>query len=110
MFAGAFAGKTAFITGHTGFKGAWLALWLERLGARVVGYSLPPPTTPSLFESCGLAGRLEHIEADVRDRERLGQAIARSRPDFIFHLAAHTLVRESYANPLATYEVNLMGT
>lgn len=110
MFAGAFAGKTAFITGHTGFKGAWLALWLERLGARVVGYSLPPPTTPSLFQACGLAGRLEHIEADVRDRERLRQAITRSRPDFIFHLAAHTLVRESYANPLATYEVNLMGT
>lgn len=110
MFAGAFTGKTVFITGHTGFKGAWLAIWLERLGARVVGYALRPPTSPSLFEACGLAGRLDHIEADIRDAERMAQAIGSSKPDYIFHLAACPLVRESYANPLAAYDTNVMGT
>jgi len=110
MFAGRFTGKTVLVTGHTGFKGAWLAIWLEQLGARVVGYSLPPPTTPNLFEACRLAARLEHIEADIRDTDRVAQAINGSKPDFIFHLAAYPLVREAYENPLAAYDTNVMGT
>ena len=110
MFDNAFVGKTVFVTGHTGFKGAWLALWLERLGARVVGYSLPPPTTPSLFELCGLAELIEHIEGDIRDTEGVQQAICRTTPAFVFHLAACPLVLESYANPLDTFDTNVMGT
>src|SRR5512138_1887070 len=100
MFAEAFADKKVLITGHTGFKGAWLALWLERLGARVTGYALRPATDPNLFEACGLATRVAHIEGDIRDTARLSDTIKAHRPEFIFHLAAAPLVRESYANPM----------
>jgi CDP-glucose 4,6-dehydratase len=102
--------KRVLITGHTGFKGSWLTEWLLLLGARVTGYSLPPPTDPALFRQLGLQGRIDHIEADVRDAPALARAVKEAQPDFVFHLAAQPLVRASYAEPRETYEVNVMGT
>ena len=99
MFDNAYAGKKVFVTGHTGFKGSWLCLWLMRLGAEVTGYALPPATDPSLFSSAGIAEGIRHIEGDVRDAAALEQALAAARPDFIFHLAAQPLVLDSYAAP-----------
>jgi CDP-glucose 4,6-dehydratase len=109
-FQGAFAGKRVFVTGHTGFKGSWLCEWLLQLGAKVTGYSLPPYQQPSLFEHLGLAPRLHHIEADIRDLEVFSRAVADTKPDFVFHLAAQPIVRESYAKPVGTFATNLMGT
>jgi CDP-glucose 4,6-dehydratase len=109
-FAGAYAGKRVLLTGHTGFKGSWMALWLNALGARVAGYALAPPTTPSLFETAGVEGTLRHIEADVRDPTRLREVVEEVRPDIIFHLAAQSLVRASYELPLETLATNVMGT
>ncbi|CAK7061497.1 MAG: CDP-glucose 4,6-dehydratase [Desulfovibrio sp.] len=103
-------GKKVFITGHTGFKGAWLAHMLLALGAEPVGYALEPPTVPSLFALTGLANHMESIVADVRDGARLAKAIAETTPDIIIHMAAQPLVRESYANPAMTYTTNVMGT
>ena len=105
-----YRGKKVLITGHTGFKGAWLAEWLLLLGADVHGYSLPPPTQPSLFEQLGLAARLKHRLADVRDAESVRAAVLEWQPDFIFHLAAQPLVRLSYREPVETYSTNVMGT
>jgi CDP-glucose 4,6-dehydratase len=102
--------KKVFITGHTGFKGAWLTEWLLSLGAEVTGYSLQPPTTPSLFEQLALRGRIHHIEGDVRDAKNLRAAIHDARPDVVFHLAAQPLVRLSYDQPVETYATNVMGT
>lgn len=110
MFGGAYDGKTVLITGHTGFKGSWLTMWLLRLGAHVAGYALEPPTSPSLFRSCGLSSLIDHTEADVRDGERLRATVAGGKPDYIFHLAAQPLVRDSYLMPVETYEINVMGT
>jgi CDP-glucose 4,6-dehydratase len=110
VFADAYRGKRVFLTGHTGFKGSWLAEWLLALGAEVTGYALPPNTEPALFTQLGLAARLQHTEADVRDLARLRQAVEAARPDFVFHLAAQPLVRLSYEQPVETYEVNVMGT
>ncbi len=110
MFQNTFRGKRVFITGHTGFKGSWLTEWLLALGAEVTGYSLAPPTDPSLFEQLRLPSRILHIEGDVRDVGGLRSALQQARPDFVFHLAAQSLVRLSYAQPLETYEVNVMGT
>ena len=109
-FADAYRHKRVFLTGHTGFKGAWLAEWLLALGADVTGYALAPNTTPALFEQLGLAKRLKHIEADVRDLAKLRSAVDAARPDFIFHLAAQPLVRLSYREPVETYSTNVMGT
>lgn len=106
----AFAGKRVFITGHTGFKGAWLCEWLLQLGAEVHGYSLPPPTQPALFEELQLASRIRHREGDVRDATALDAAVADTAPDFVFHLAAQSLVRRSYADPIGTLATNVMGT
>jgi len=103
-------GKRVFVTGHTGFKGAWLCHWLKMLGAKVSGYALEPPTKPSLFEQLGLANRMEHQLADVRDAGIINRTVCETRPDFVFHLAAQSLVRTSYAKPLETYETNVMGT
>src|ERR1035437_1795416 len=110
MFRGRYAGKKVFVTGHTGFKGSWLCEWLLGLGAEVTGFSLQPPTKPALFDQLGLATRLRHHIGDIRDRAALGRALAEAKPDFVFHLAAQPLVRDSYARPVETFEVNLMGT
>jgi len=110
MFGGAFGGRSVFVTGHTGFKGSWLTSWLLGLGAEVTGYALRPETDPSLFDSLGLAERVRHVVADVRDRERLTKEIAAAAPSVVFHLAAQPLVRLSYAEPHATFATNVMGT
>ncbi|HEY6863575.1 MAG TPA: CDP-glucose 4,6-dehydratase [Burkholderiales bacterium] len=104
------AGKRVFLTGHTGFKGSWLALWLHALGADVAGYALAPPTEPSLWDRLGLATRVRDERADVRDLDRLMRALAGFRPEVVFHLAAQSLVRPSYADPVATYATNVLGT
>ena len=105
-----YKGKRVLVTGHTGFKGAWLTEWLLLLGARVTGYSLPPPTAPALFTQLGLQKRVTHFEADIRQGDYLQQIMLETQPDFVFHLAAQSLVRHSYAYPKETYEVNVMGT
>ena len=108
--AASFAGKRVWLSGHTGFKGSWLSEWLVRLGAVVHGYALAPETTPALFNQLGLAARLEHEVADIRDAEALKKSIQDFRPDFVIHMAAQPLVRRSYAIPVETYETNVMGT
>src|SRR5260221_3405939 len=110
LFNGAFAQKKIFVTGHTGFKGSWLCEWLLHLGEEITGYSLPPETKPELFNQLGLKMRLNHIVGDIRDPVKLSRALQKASPDFIFHLAAQPLVRESYAKPVETFETNLMGT
>lgn len=110
LFGGIYRGKRVLVTGHTGFKGAWLAEWLLSLGAEVTGYALAPATEPALFTQLGLAGRLRHIVDDVRDLAALQKAMAETRPEFVFHLAAQPLVRLSYSIPVETYAVNVMGT
>ena len=106
----AYKGKKVLITGHTGFKGSWLTLWLTELGAHVYGYALEPPTHPSLFEILGLEKVIEHELADIRDTRRLKEAIQRIKPDIVFHLAAQSLVGKSYIDPFQTVEVNTLGT
>jgi CDP-glucose 4,6-dehydratase len=104
------SGRRVLVTGHTGFKGGWLAIWLHALGADVFGFSLPPPTRPSLFEQARLDELVEHIEGDVRDFEAVERAVSQFHPEVVFHLAAQPLVRYSYANPIETYDTNVMGT
>lgn len=108
--AGIYSGKRVLITGHTGFKGSWLTLWLSHLGATTFGYALAPPTNPSLFELLRLADIIDHQVADIRDESNLTKAVARAKPDIIFHLAAQSLVRESYDTPFETVEINTLGT
>lgn len=104
-------GRRVLMTGHTGFKGSWLCLWLASLGAEVHGYALPPPTDPSLFEVAKVGDLLAASEfADVRDGEALSATVSRARPEVVFHLAAQPLVRYSYREPVETYAVNVMGT
>ena len=105
-----YRGKRVFVTGHTGFKGAWLAEWLLALGAEVYGFALPPPTQPSLFGQLGLQTRLHHNVGDLRDVGSVRASILAAKPDFVFHLAAQSLVRPSYKDPVATYATNVMGT
>lgn len=109
-FSGIYAGKTVWLSGHTGFKGAWLARWLLDMGAHVHGFALEPATTPALFDQLGLASKIEHEFGDVRDAESVRKSILRAQPDFVFHLAAQALVRYSYDHPLETYATNVMGT
>lgn len=104
------AGKRVLVTGHTGFKGSWLTLWLKMLGARVSGYALAPPTDPSLWHQLGLEGEIESHLADVRDLPALVRVFAQVQPEVVFHLAAQSLVRPSYSDPVATYATNVMGT
>lgn len=106
----AFKDRRVFLTGHTGFKGSWLALWLLELGAEVHGYALTPHTQPNLFSSVGLESLIHHEIADVRDVDALRNAIRAVRPDFVLHLAAQPLVRLSYEAPLATIQTNVLGT
>jgi len=108
-FGGVYSGLRVLITGHTGFKGSWLAYWLSELGAHVAGYALAPPTEPSLFAALRLGERLTHTEADVRDLDALSAALASFQPEIVFHLAAQPLVRYSYCEPRLTYETNVMG-
>ena len=103
-------GRRVLVTGHTGFKGGWLSLWLQRLGADVAGYSLAPPTSPSLFEEARVGERMASSIGDVRDLSALCAALAECRPEIVFHLAAQSLVRYSYAEPIETYSTNVMGT
>lgn len=111
LFGGAYEGKRVLLTGHTGFKGSWMALWLNGLGAEVAGYALSPPTKPSMFEVVRVESTLcRHIEADVRDATRLRDAVAEVRPRIVFHFAAQSLVRKSYESPLETLDTNIMGT
>ena len=103
-------GKRVFLTGHTGFKGAWLSLWLTRLGAEVTGYALVPPTQPSLFELSGVDRQVRSVIADVRDADALLAAMKGAAPEIVIHMAAQPLVRDSYRMPVETYAVNVMGT
>lgn len=103
-------GKRVFVTGHTGFKGAWLCRVLIDAGAEVTGYSLPAPTDPSLFELCGLSRQMNSIIGDIRDRAKLMEAFQEAQPEIVLHLAAQPIVRTSYEDPVYTYETNVMGT
>jgi len=103
-------GRRVFLTGHTGFKGSWLSLWLNALGADVTGYALDPPTQPSLFEQAGVATTVRSIRADIRDFARLKSAAAECRPEVIIHMAAQSVVRRGYEDPIETYSSNVMGT
>lgn len=105
-----YRGKRVFVTGHTGFKGAWLCLALTDAGAHVTGYSLDPPTEPNLFDLVGLHDSMTDIRGDVRDIDALKAAFDEARPEIVFHLAAQPIVRTSYEQPKATYETNVMGT
>ncbi|WP_425254700.1 CDP-glucose 4,6-dehydratase [Janthinobacterium sp. NFX145] len=102
-------GKRVFLTGHTGFKGGWLSLWLQQLGADVTGYALEAPTTPSLFEVANVAHGMQSVIGDVRDGDAVKRAMAAARPDIVIHMAAQPLVRYSYVNPVETYSTNVMG-
>ncbi|MDF9844976.1 CDP-glucose 4,6-dehydratase [Paenibacillus sp. PastF-1] len=102
--------KKVFLTGHTGFKGTWLSIWLHQLGAKVTGYSTAPNTDPSLFHCCGGDQLLQSVTGDIRDASRLGAAMQEADPDIVFHLAAQPLVREAYRQPVDTYATNVLGT
>jgi len=102
--------KKVFLTGHTGFKGSWLSLWLQQLGAEVTGYALQPPTNPSLFEVANVAQGMTSIIGDIRDGEALTRAMRAAAPDIVIHMAAQPLVRRSYVDPVETYSTNVMGT
>ena len=108
-FANAYTGRRVLVTGHTGFKGAWLALWLQHLGAEVAGYSDGIPTDPSVLHLLGMKDRLSHHLGDIRDRQRLAEVLDAFRPQSIFHLAAQPLVLRSLDDPVSTFEVNTMG-
>lgn len=105
-----YKGKNVFITGHTGFKGSWLCKILINAGANVTGYSLEPPTCPSLFEIANIEPHIHHIIGDIRDLESLEKAFNEAKPEIVFHLAAQPIVRTSYEEPVYTYETNVMGT
>ncbi|WP_226941194.1 CDP-glucose 4,6-dehydratase [Janthinobacterium violaceinigrum] len=109
MNAAFWAGKRVFLTGHTGFKGGWLSLWLQQLGAEVTGYALEAPTVPSLFEVANVARGMRSVIGDVRDGDAVKRAMAVARPEIVIHMAAQPLVRYSYVNPVETYATNVMG-
>jgi CDP-glucose 4,6-dehydratase len=102
--------RRVFVTGHTGFKGSWLCIWLSHIGAKVTGYALQPPSDPSLFELARIDEFIDHNTGDVRDLEALNAAIAASQPEVVIHMAAQSLVRYSYAHPVDTFSTNVMGT
>src|ERR1700730_7118712 len=104
------AQRPVLVTGHTGFKGAWLSLWLQTLGAQVTGLAQAPPTSPSMYELAGVAANMREHPVDVRDAGAVREALAQAAPEIVFHLAAQPLVRRSLRDPAITYEVNVMGT
>jgi CDP-glucose 4,6-dehydratase len=111
MLNGSFwKGRRVFLTGHTGFKGSWLSLWLNALGADVTGYALEPPTQPNLFNQAGVALEVKSVCADIRDFPRLKSALVDCRPEVVIHLAAQSVVRRGYEDPIETYSSNVMGT
>lgn len=103
-------GRRVFLTGHTGFKGSWLSLWLQSLGAELTGYALTPPTTPSLYELARVGDGMRNIEGDIRNLSLLTGAMEEAKPEIVIHMAAQSLVRNSYNNPVETYAINVMGT
>ena len=105
-----YKGKTVLITGHTGFKGSWMCQILKDSGANVVGYSLEPPTDPSLFEIVSVADGMHSYIGDIRDLDNLKEVFEKERPQIVIHMAAQPLVRESYKDPVTTYATNVMGT
>lgn len=109
-FSNIYNGKKVVLTGHTGFKGSWMAIWLKALGAEVYGYALPPYSQMDNFVTCGLASHVNHLEGDVRDAQKLKSYFQEIQPDFAFHLAAQPLVLLSYENPVETFSTNVMGT
>ena len=109
LFNGIFKNKTILVTGHTGFIGSWLVLWLQSLGAKVIGYSLEPPTKPSLFETLGLENEITHIIGDIQDKQNLSNNIEKHKPEIVIHLAAQPLVRVSYEDPSETFQTNILG-
>lgn len=109
MNRGFWKGRRIFLTGHTGFKGSWMSLWLQSLGAELTGYALKPSSYPSLFEAARVADGMVSIEGDIRDTCRLRSALHNARPQIVFHMAAQPLVRQSYDNPVDTYATNVMG-
>jgi CDP-glucose 4,6-dehydratase len=110
MFKDIYKNKRVLVTGHTGFKGTWLTTWLLNLGAEVAGYSISVPTSPSHFEELDLESKIEHHFGDIRDYDKLFKVCQDFKPEFIFHLAAQPLVRDSYENPKETFDVNMIGT
>lgn len=102
--------KTVLLTGHTGFKGSWLSLWLQAMGAEVIGYALAPPTHPSLFEVAEVGSCMTSIIGDIRDLDKLKAVFTEHQPEIVIHMAAQPLVRYSYQNPVETYSTNVMGT
>lgn len=110
MNRGFWKDRRVFLTGHTGFKGGWLALWLYTAGAEVIGFSLPASTVPSLFELAGVGEKIASLTGDIRDYAELQMALATHRPEIVIHMAAQSLVRESYRNPVENYATNVMGT
>ena len=102
--------RRVFVTGHTGFKGSWLCLWLQELGAKVTGYALPPSTQPNMFELCNVAEGMDSVSGDIRDLPHLQQAMKQVQPEVVFHLAAQPLVRASYQNPVETFHTNVTGS
>lgn len=109
-FADFYKGRRVFLTGHTGFKGSWMSVWLQRMGAEVTGFSLTPPTEPSMFRLCGIEKGMNSILGDVRDYDALLKVMAEAKPEIVIHMAAQPLVRDSYKIPILTYETNVMGT
>ena len=110
LFSNMYSGKKVLVTGHTGFKGSWLSIWLKELGAEVIGYSLDPYTTKDNFVLSGLKDKMVDIRGDIRDKKHLEEVFNKYKPEIVFHLAAQPLVRLSYDIPVETYEVNVMGT
>jgi CDP-glucose 4,6-dehydratase len=106
----ALKGKKVLVTGHTGFKGSWLSLWLNKIGAQVYGFALEPPTRPSMFEACSIAVDVDHYVANINDLNAITRRIAEVKPDLVLHLAAQPIVRQSYTDPLETLSTNVMGT